>query len=122
MPTLPPTFNPRPVSQQAHARQIDRERGSARERGYDAWWDRARRVHLAEHRLCRYCELDGIVTAATVVDHFWGRGPANAWFRIKAWWVSSCAPCHNGFKQATERQGRVALAALALRLGLTAPR
>lgn len=44
-------------------------RGSARERGYDARWDRFSRQHLQLHPLCEYCLADGRVTAAALVDH-----------------------------------------------------
>lgn len=48
----------------AHAREDDRRRGSARERGYDADWDRCRDAFLEAHPLCDDCgEL------ATEVDH-----------------------------------------------------
>jgi 5-methylcytosine-specific restriction protein A len=121
MPTMPPTFNPTGRTRVQRERVTDRERGSARARGYDAQWERARRQHLADSPLCRYCELDGIVTAANTVDHFWGRGVRNVWFWSREWWVSTCPACHNGLKQAVEHAGRAALSDLARRLGLTRP-
>ena len=42
-------------------------RGSARQRGYTARWERARRLYLAEHPTCVMCEREGRIAAATVV-------------------------------------------------------
>ncbi len=122
MPSAPPTH--RPAHQPApreRERQIDRERGSPRARGYDTRWDKARKQHLLSSPVCRYCELTGIVTAAHTVDHFWGHGPARAWFWVSDWWVSCCDTCHNSLKQSIERRGHASLTDLASRLGLSTP-
>lgn len=47
----------------------DQERGSAHERGYNSRWRKARATYLKRHPLCRQCEDEGLITAATVVDH-----------------------------------------------------
>lgn len=47
----------------------DATRGSNTERGYDNRWRRVRLLHLRNNPLCRMCLLDGVVTAATMVDH-----------------------------------------------------
>lgn len=56
-----------------HRKQIrklhDDHRGSSAARGYGFKWQQARRVFLLEHPLCRACERDGRIEAATVVDH-----------------------------------------------------
>lgn len=122
MPTLPPVHRPaHQPTPQDRAKQLDRERGSPRQRGYDGQWDKARVQHLLDNPLCRYCALDGIVTSANTVDHFWGHGPGRAWFWTKVWWVSCCDTCHNSLKQGVERRGRAALTDLAHRLGLSTP-
>ena len=46
------------------AAEHDERRGSARARGYDARWQRVRRMHLASEPLCRTCGLP-----AVLVDH-----------------------------------------------------
>ena len=51
------------------AAEHDERRGSARERGYDARWERVRRMHLAAEPLCRMCHEAGRVTPAVLVDH-----------------------------------------------------
>lgn len=42
----------------------DKRRGSRHERGYDARWERVRRMHLAKEPLCRMCGRP-----AVLVDH-----------------------------------------------------
>lgn len=84
------------------ARQADKRRGSARQRGYDGRWEKARLGHLANHPLCVCCEASGAVVAADVVDHvephkgdwkkFWNRDE----------WQSLCAWCHNNVKSKVE--------------------
>ena len=48
---------------------VDRKRGGARMRGYDARWERVRMAHLHAEPLCRRCASLGYTTAATLVDH-----------------------------------------------------
>ncbi|CAM3092473.1 HNH endonuclease [Paracoccus nototheniae] len=52
-----------------HKPKIPEARGTARERGYSARWDRFSLTHLQKHPLCEYCLADGRVTAAVLVDH-----------------------------------------------------
>lgn len=49
--------------------EADRNRKSARERGYDTRWDKARKGYLFKHPLCAECLKKDIYTPATVVDH-----------------------------------------------------
>jgi len=53
----------------ATAAEHDERRGSSRERGYDARWERVRRMHLASEPLCRMCQQAGRISAAVLVDH-----------------------------------------------------
>jgi 5-methylcytosine-specific restriction enzyme A len=50
-------------------RQFDLRRGSSSARGYGVLWQRLRKVVLQEEPLCRPCVAEGLVTAATEVDH-----------------------------------------------------
>lgn len=50
-------------------RRYDDARGGARERGYDATWERLARSFLREHPLCAACEAEGVTAAAELVDH-----------------------------------------------------
>ena len=117
MPVMPPTFRVG-RSKRERDREADARRGSARERGYTAEWDRSARDHLKANPLCRYCALDGLVRPAGLVDHLYPHKGDQDLFWDARYWVSSCDPCHNGFKQRIERAGRAALDALARRLGL----
>lgn len=117
MPVMPPIF-------QAHGRREKRERerdndvrrGSARQRGYSAAWDKASKGHLRSHPLCCYCALEGRDEPAVLVDHLFPHKGDTRVFWFKPWWVASCKPCHDGWKQALERTGLAALTALARRL------
>lgn len=121
MPTKPPTFRPRGQrDKRERERENDKARGSARERGYSAAWDKASKGHLRNHPLCRYCDLKGLLMPADRVDHLYPQRAYPGVFWNKAYWISSCQPCHDGEKQATERRGKVALDALASTLGLPA--
>lgn len=75
-------------------------------------------AHLGGHPLCAYCELEGRVAAATLVDHLYPHRRFQGVFWMRQWWVSACADCHDGFKQRVERAGKAAIDALARRLGL----
>lgn len=77
----------------------DQRRPSARERGYDSKWDKARTAFLAVHRTCAKCGAP-----SRVVDHiiphkgdmrlFWNRGN----------WQALCTTCHSSRKQREERR------------------
>jgi 5-methylcytosine-specific restriction protein A len=119
VPTMPPTFRPAgALSRREANRTYDQRRGSARERGYTSRWDKASAGHLRNHPLCRYCELAGDLTPATLTDHLYPHRGDSGLFWNSAYWIASCKPCHDGFKQGVERQGRAALDKLARRLGL----
>jgi 5-methylcytosine-specific restriction endonuclease McrA len=87
--------------------QADDRRGSARQRGYDSKWERARLHFLAEHPLCRMCEQHGKVVPASVVDHVIPhRGDAKL-FWSRSNWQPLCETHHNSTKQKQERTGGV---------------
>lgn len=107
------------ATKQQRDRVEDQRRGTAASRGYGGDWRKASRLHRQGSPLCRYCEAEGRIEPATLVDHFYPPRLFGAWlFWIPALWVSSCKPCHDGPKQAAERAGRSALDPLARRLGL----
>ena len=122
MPEMPGLF--RPPGQRTRAetrRDAERHRVSARARGYDTNWDKARKGHLAHNPLCRYCEVgawgdEPRTTPAEMVDHLYPHNGDQAVFWDTARWVSCCHACHNGPKQRCERKGRAALVALEARI------
>lgn len=115
----PTVFHPRArQTRQEQNRVADRRRGSARQRGYSRAWDKASTGHLRNSPLCLYCKLIGRDEPADLTDHLYPHRTYEGVFWLKAYWVSCCDDCHNGFKQRVERKGRVALDCLALQLGL----
>lgn len=75
------------------------------ERGYGYKWQQARKAFLRSHPLCVYCERDGRLTAASVVDHI----EPHRGDMVKFWdsgnWQSLCHHCHDSVKQRLERSG-----------------
>lgn len=89
---------------QARQRAIDAARPTARERGYNTRWDKARKTYLARHPICVRCEAEQRTTPATVVDHREPHGGDQRKFWDTANWQALCATCHNR-KTATEDSG-----------------
>lgn len=79
-----------------HARARDRSRGTARERGYDARWDRESAAWLRkpENALCFYCDREGRTTASECVDHFDAHKGDMAKFWDRRNWRPSCRRCN----------------------------
>jgi len=75
------------------------------QRGYGYKWQKARLNHLDLNPLCAYCESEGRVTAATVVDHSTPHRGDMTIFWDRSQWVSLCAHCHSSTKQKEEAQG-----------------
>lgn len=75
------------------------------DRGYGYKWQQARERFLRAHPLCCYCERDGYVTAATVVDHRIPHRGDQALFWDEANWMPLCATCHSSTKQREEKSG-----------------
>jgi len=53
--------------------QIDQRRGTSTERGYDGTWSKLRLMVLRNEPLCRECKKNGLIVAATDVDHIDGK-------------------------------------------------
>lgn len=81
-----------------------REGLTTAQRGYDYRWKKARLSHLAKFPLCWYCEQEGRVTAASVVDHSVPHRGNSDIFWDKSLWRSACPSCHNA-KTAREEGG-----------------
>ncbi|SOC92561.1 HNH endonuclease [Rhizobium sp. AN5] len=89
----------RAATRERNARH-DARRPSARARGYDNTWRKARAEYLAMHP---HCAMPGCGKPAFVVDHIIPhRGDRNL-FNSRANWQPLCAPCHNSIKQRQER-------------------
>lgn len=71
-----------------------------------AAWRGRRLAQLAVEPLCRMCQQQGRITAATVADHVRPhRGDPTAFYSGEL--QSLCGPCHSGAKQSEEHTGRV---------------
>lgn len=77
----------------------DQHRPSARERGYDTAWDKARAAFLAAHPWCYGCGQK-----ATTVDHVIPHRGDHRLFWDKSNWQPLCNRCHNSHKQREERR------------------
>jgi 5-methylcytosine-specific restriction enzyme A len=73
----------------------DEQRGTSAKRGYGHKWQVARRAFLREHPTCMECELSGIVTASTVVDHIVPHRGDEELFWDRSNWQSLCETHHN---------------------------
>jgi len=90
-------------SKEEHQR-YDRERGTAAQRGYDSRWRKARIGFLRKHPLCVHCEREGVVGAATVVDHIKPHRGDKAVFWDRSNWQPLCKSHHDA-KTAREDGG-----------------
>lgn len=74
---------------------------------YDRRWRNRRRAFLRENPLCCYCQRDGKLTPATVVDHITPHRGDHDLFWNEANWQPLCRPHHDSTKQREERMGRI---------------
>ena len=81
------------------------DKRSASDRGYGPAWRKARDRFLALHPLCVYCKEQGLITAATVVDHKIPHRGDQTLFWDEGNWQSLCKPHHDGTKAKEESRG-----------------
>lgn len=75
-------------------------------RGYNYRWQQERERFLRAHPLCCYCQRDGRVEPATVVDHIIPHKGDKALFWDRDNWQPLCKRCHDSTKKAEEAKGR----------------
>jgi len=74
--------------------QYDRDRGTSHQRGYDMNWRKLRDYFITEFPLCAHCKKEGVVSAATEVDHI--IPIAEGGERLDQYNLQSlCKPCHS---------------------------
>ena len=73
---------------------------------YGARWRRSRELFLVEHPLCVYCQRQGRVAPATVVDHIVPHKGDLTLFWDRDNWQPLCKRCHDAVK-AKEEHGRI---------------
>jgi 5-methylcytosine-specific restriction protein A len=94
----------KPLDQRARQREHDTKRGSARQRGYNTRWEKARKTYLMRNPLCVLCQREGRVTPATVVDHIVPhKGDTKLFWDTEDNWQPLCKPHHDRDKQREER-------------------
>ncbi|WP_112310348.1 HNH endonuclease signature motif containing protein [Pseudogemmobacter bohemicus] len=95
-----PSFTGRrcPVCAAAAQARVDAARPTARKRGYDSKWEKARLGFLGSHPTC------SCGAVATVVDHIVPHKGDKKLFWDRSNWQPLCASCHNR-KTATEDGG-----------------
>lgn len=79
--------------------RADRNRPSARERGYTAEWERERKAFLSANPTCKRCGAP-----ATVVDHIVPHRGDRKLFWDKSNWQPLCTRHHSRTKQAAEKR------------------
>lgn len=106
MPSAPPTFKPsyngKATRLSIAKREHDERRGSARERGYDSRWDKARRGYLRANSLCVCCQVNGYLHPAKIVDHIEPHKGDQAKFWNSENWQPLCEWCDKNIKRAVE--------------------
>lgn len=81
---------------------VDAGRGSSRERGYGAQWDRASALFRLHHPICKGCDAVGLVTATEVTDHVEPHKGNRDRFWNAAMWQPACRWHHDVIKQKLE--------------------
>ena len=95
------TINPKPKNE---LRTSWRDGKSSTQRGYGYKWQQYRLKFLRLNPLCIYCERQGLVTEATVVDHIKPHKGDKTLFWDTNNHQSLCASCHSSVKQSEENQ------------------
>lgn len=83
------------------------DKKSSTARGYGYKWQKAREAYLMEHPFCVYCEREGMVTAATIVDHRIPHRGDEKLFWDQSNWQGLCATHHSSDKQREEARGGI---------------
>ena len=83
-------------------KQIDADRGTSNQRGYNYRWQKYRRSYLIEHPLCQRCLERGRIVEATVVDHIVPHRGGQELFWDSNNHQALCKKCHD---EKTAREG-----------------
>lgn len=78
-----------------HAQLHCRDYKSAKEKGYDSRWRKARARYLKAHPLCVRCLREGKLVKATVVDHIVPHRGDKKLFWDENNWQALCKRCHD---------------------------
>lgn len=104
MPEMPKTFRHPHLPEPTDSRKrYDRERGTARQRGYTSKWDKASAAFLKRHTICPACEAAGILQRSEVTDHIVPHKRDQKLFWERKNWQPCCRWHHDVVKQKLER-------------------
>lgn len=78
------------------------DKRTAAQRGYGSRWRKARETYLRRNPLCAYCQKEGRIEAATVVDHKIPHKGDQKLFWNRDNWQPLCKPCHDSVKRREE--------------------
>jgi len=78
-----------------HKKQLEANRPTSTERGYNYRWQKVRKIYLRKNPLCVECLKEGRVESATVVDHIEPHRGDNEKFWNEDNFQSLCESCHN---------------------------
>ena len=78
-----------------HKKQHFNDRLSAKDRGYDSRWRKARLRFLKENIFCVRCKNEGKLVRATVVDHIIPHRGNKELFWDESNWQALCKRCHD---------------------------
>lgn len=89
------------IKNKEHKKELDRQRLSSAERGYDSKWRKSRKIFLQQHPLCVECLKENIITTATIVDHIVPHKGDRKLFWDRSNWQPLCKK-HHDIKTAKE--------------------
>ena len=89
-------------SRQEQRKAADQHRGSARERGYNARWQKARKTFLSNNPVCIGCLAMDRVEPAAIVDHVDPHHQDPVKFWNTSMWQACCKWHHDSVKQKLE--------------------
>ena len=72
-------------------------------KGYNSRWNKVRIRYLKLYPLCVYCQREGRLTKATVVDHISPHRGDQELFWNQSNWQSLCKSCHDRKTKTTDR-------------------
>ena len=100
-----PAHPPKPTDAPIKRERTKDKRPSAHKRGYDYRWNQARLAYLDEHPLCKHCQDNGLIVAATVVDHIinTAQGGTDDPTNLQ----TLCNPCHDKKTHAESMAGGI---------------